>query len=98
MNINGRLVKRYPDSAPWEFNKMYWDKLSFRYKDDERVMFLCKYGKKYCKIAGGIAAVESSFNCCKDIHNRRRGALGPSKLRKLMFIKNNEIFLRKFKS
>ena len=75
---------------------MYWDKLSLRYKDNARVMFLCGYGKKYCKIVSGIGAVESSFNCCKDIHNRRRGALGPSKLRKLMYIKNNQIFLKKF--
>ena len=97
MNVNERLVKRCSESSPCDFNKMYWEKLSLRIKDDERITFLCYYGKRCCKIAGGIAAVEASFNCCKHVHNRRRGAFGPLKLVKMLHVKNDQVFLKKFK-
>lgn len=90
--------KRYTPNQPWEFNKVYWEKLMLRFESNEHAMLLARHAYRYCQRMSGIEAVESSFSAIKDIYRQKRGALGPAKTRKLLYVKNNYNMLKRFEN
>ena len=90
-------VTKYKIDSPWIMNRDHWIEMRLRFGDDRGVMIVIEKARVWCKSIKEIEHVEGSFNAIKDMHWPKRGSLGPNKLRRLLYMYDDNKYLKAFK-